>query len=202
MGASPRTFRSVRLWYSPRLQFAGAASPATGAILLVVVDDRADRPPTLLLESQLSHERLEARLRAEGIENPVLFEPQEPLRIGGVRPFKQIHRTCVIAKSQIDQREVERRNLPSDSDLLEGCKLRLRTIAVAGCSVGVSEKCGHKRGRVHGLGLFQGRDGIAKLTGFEIDPTLKGIGRMSCLFACQASAPAEVAPSCVPSLRY
>ena len=29
-----------------------------------------------------------------------------------------------------------------------------------------------------------------------------GIGRMSCLFACQASAPAEVAPSCVPSLRY
>ena len=28
------------------------------------------------------------------------------------------------------------------------------------------------------------------------------IGRMSCLFACQASAPTEVAPSCVPSLRY
>jgi hypothetical protein len=32
--------------------------------------------------------------------------------------------------------------------------------------------------------------------------TAVGIGRMSCLFACQASAPAEVAPSCVPSLRY
>ena len=30
----------------------------------------------------------------------------------------------------------------------------------------------------------------------------QGIGRMSCLFACQASAPAEVAPSCVPPLRY
>jgi hypothetical protein len=34
------------------------------------------------------------------------------------------------------------------------------------------------------------------------DAPLQGIGRMSCLFACQASAPAEVAPSCVPSLRY
>src|SRR5580765_2610486 len=81
-------------------------------------------------ESQLPHQRHEARLPSERIEDSVSAKPPHPLRIGRVRPLEVIERMLAIAQAELHNRHVERENLAAKRPLPEVPDLCHRAIAI------------------------------------------------------------------------
>ena len=64
-------------------------------------------------EAQLLQQRLEAWLRAQGIERLVEPEHAQELRIRGVRLFQSVQSSLAIPETQIHESEIERRRRPA-----------------------------------------------------------------------------------------
>ena len=76
--------------------------------------------PPSVFEAQLFHERGEARLRAERIEDAVALEPPRPLRVRRIGLLQVAHRARVVAQAERPEREVERCDGTTQRNLLRG----------------------------------------------------------------------------------
>src|SRR6266404_7963352 len=67
--------------------------------------------PWSLFEVHFLHQRYEARLRAQWIEDTIHLNLTHPFRMGSVGLLQIVQRALALAHTEIDYRQVKRRNI-------------------------------------------------------------------------------------------